>query len=65
MLHWQEELKFFLNHSYSQEDDSTYEEDEVVTVNMNEHEAKEALRLLKRQLIYFSGISCKVLNPSF
>ncbi|AAF35405.1 hypothetical protein [Arabidopsis thaliana] len=41
----------------NQEDDSTYEEDEVVTVNMNEHEAKEALRLLKRQLIYFSGIS--------
>ncbi|KAG7582056.1 hypothetical protein ISN44_As08g016770 [Arabidopsis suecica] len=39
------------------DDDSTYEEDEVVTVNVNEHETKEALRLLKRQLNYFSGIS--------
>ncbi|CAH8260588.1 unnamed protein product [Arabidopsis lyrata] len=39
------------------DDDSTYEEDEVVTVNVNEHETKEALRLLKRQLNFFSGIS--------
>ncbi|XP_023642046.1 putative nuclear RNA export factor SDE5 isoform X1 [Capsella rubella] len=40
-----------------EDDDSTYKEDEVVTVNVNEHEAKEALRLLKQQLICFSGIS--------
>ncbi|XP_020886369.1 putative nuclear RNA export factor SDE5 isoform X3 [Arabidopsis lyrata subsp. lyrata] len=46
------------------DDDSTYEEDEVVTVNVNEHETKEALRLLKRQLNYFSGISCKLLSTS-
>ncbi|XP_010502900.2 PREDICTED: putative nuclear RNA export factor SDE5 isoform X2 [Camelina sativa] len=40
-----------------EDDGSTCKEDEVVTVNVNEHQAKEALRLLKRQLIYFSGIS--------
>ncbi|VVA97721.1 unnamed protein product [Arabis nemorensis] len=38
------------------DDDSTYEEDEVVTVNVNEHEPKEAVRLLKLQLKNFSGI---------
>lgn len=52
------------NHAYREDDDSTYKEDEVVTVNVNEHEPREALRLLKVQLKNFSGISCKVLNPS-
>ncbi|CAN8259245.1 unnamed protein product [Cochlearia groenlandica] len=36
--------------------DSTYKEDEVVLVNVNEHEPKEAIGLLKLQLKNFSGI---------
>ncbi|CAA7029100.1 unnamed protein product [Microthlaspi erraticum] len=39
------------------DDDSAYKEDEVVTVNVNEHEPREALRLLKLQLKNFSGIA--------
>uniref|UniRef100_A0A1J3GZK6 DUF1771 domain-containing protein n=1 Tax=Noccaea caerulescens TaxID=107243 RepID=A0A1J3GZK6_NOCCA len=39
------------------DDDSTYKEDEVVTVNVNEHEPRDALRLLKLQLKNFAGIA--------
>ncbi|CAH8293648.1 unnamed protein product [Eruca vesicaria subsp. sativa] len=39
-----------------EDDGSTYKEDEVVIVNVNEHEPREALRLLKLQLRNFSGI---------
>ncbi|KAH0880742.1 hypothetical protein HID58_068136 [Brassica napus] len=39
-----------------EDDGSAYKEDEVVTVNVNEHEPREALRLLKLQLRNFSGI---------
>ncbi|KAF3608137.1 hypothetical protein DY000_02050499 [Brassica cretica] len=39
-----------------EDDGSAYKEDEVVTVNVNEHEPREALRLLKLQLKNFSGI---------
>ncbi|CAH2053638.1 unnamed protein product [Thlaspi arvense] len=39
-----------------EDDDLTYKEDEVVTVNVNEHEPRDALRLLKLQLKNFSGI---------
>ncbi|KAL1202491.1 putative nuclear RNA export factor SDE5 [Cardamine amara subsp. amara] len=39
------------------DDDSAYQGDEVLTVNVKEHEAKEALRLFKCQLSCFSGIS--------
>ncbi|ESQ48427.1 hypothetical protein EUTSA_v10020594mg [Eutrema salsugineum] len=38
------------------DDDLTYKEDELVTVNVNEHEPREALRLLKLQFKNFSGI---------
>ncbi|KAG2309821.1 hypothetical protein Bca52824_029569 [Brassica carinata] len=39
-----------------EDDGSAYKEDEVVIVNVNEHEPREALRLLKLQLRNFSGI---------
>ncbi|KAG2317805.1 hypothetical protein Bca4012_068752 [Brassica carinata] len=39
-----------------EENGSTYKEDEVVVVNVNELEPREALRLLKLQLKNFSGI---------
>ncbi|KAL0857512.1 hypothetical protein Bca101_062666 [Brassica carinata] len=41
---------------YREENGSTYKEDEVVVVNVNELEPREALRLLKLQLKNFSGI---------
>lgn len=47
---------------YREDDGSAYKEDEVVTVNVNEHEPREALRLLKLQLRNFSGIPCKALK---
>ncbi|KAL0743567.1 hypothetical protein Bca4012_085080 [Brassica carinata] len=40
----------------NEDDGSAYKEDEVVIVNVNEHEPREALRLLKLQLRNFSGI---------
>ncbi|KAJ4886556.1 silencing defective 5 [Raphanus sativus] len=46
-----------------EENGSTYKEDEVVIVNVNELEPREALRLLKLQLKNFTGIpSIKVLR---